>query len=78
MWTEISTPASGSAVRCAFCVYAEKQGIVELDGGHHDMTGAADRSQQSLLETAGGTILRFTSEDVINDMDAVAIGIARS
>ena len=56
----------------------EKRLIVELDGGYHDMIGEADRSRQSLLEANGWTVLRFGNEDVLNDADAVTIGIAKS
>ena len=56
----------------------DKQLIIELDGGYHDMIGEADRSRQSLLENRCWTVLRFRIEDLIKDVDAVAIGIAKS
>ena len=59
-------------------VCIDKQLIIELDGGYHDMIGEADRSRQSLLENRSWTVLRFRNEDLIKDVDAVAIGIAKS
>ena len=56
----------------------DRQLIVELDGGYHDMTGEADRSRQSSLEANGWTVLRFRNDDVIKDADAVAVAIAKS
>ena len=51
----------------------EKKLIVELDGGYHDYTGDADISRQAKLEAKGWTVIRFSNEDVLDDLDAVAI-----
>lgn len=51
--------------------------IVEIDGGYHDAVHEEDRSRQAYLEDAGWRVLRFTNEDVLDDVEAVAIGIAR-
>ncbi len=56
----------------------DRQLIVELDGGYHDMIGEADRLRQLLLEANGWTVLRFRNEDVIKDVATEATGIAKS
>ncbi len=55
-----------------------KKAIVEIDGGYHDYVYADDKSRQQKLEAAGWTVIRFSNEDVIDDVDAVAIAIART
>jgi len=55
----------------------EEQVIVEIDGGYHDWVYAEDRSRQIWLERAGWRVLRFSNEDVIADVESVAIAIAR-
>ena len=51
--------------------------IVEIDGGYHDYTFAHDKSRQQRLEKAGWHVLRFSNEDVLADVEAVAMAIAR-
>ena len=51
--------------------------IVEIDGGYHDYTYADDRSRQRRLEQSGWKVLRFSNEDVLDDVQAVAVAIAR-
>ena len=51
--------------------------IVEIDGGYHDYTYADDRSRQRRLEQSGWKVLRFSNEDVLDDVEAVAVAIAR-
>lgn len=46
--------------------------IVEVDGGYHDYQLADDLHRQQLLEKRGWTVLRFSNEDVLTDVDAVA------
>ncbi|HET8865865.1 MAG TPA: endonuclease domain-containing protein [Gracilimonas sp.] len=47
--------------------------IIEVDGCSHDHSEAQqhDEDRQHALETAGFTILRFTDEDVLKNMDSV-------
>jgi adenine-specific DNA-methyltransferase len=51
--------------------------IVEIDGGYHDYTYADDRSRQRRLEQSGWKVLQFSNEDVLDDVQAVAVAIAR-
>ncbi|MAO65891.1 MAG: hypothetical protein CL666_12930 [Balneola sp.] len=47
--------------------------IIEVDGSSHDHPRAQkkDRERQGKLEDAGFTILRFTNQDVLKNMDSV-------
>ena len=54
----------------------ELQLVIEIDGGYHEAVEASDRSRQDYLEQEGWRVLRFTNEDVIDDVEAVAIAIA--
>ncbi len=51
--------------------------IIEVDGKSHDheRAQARDREREVKLEEAGFTILRFTNEDVLTNMDAVCFHI---
>ena len=51
--------------------------IVELDGGYHDYQYENDASRQKYLEGRGGRVLRYANEDVLDDVEAVAIAIAK-
>ena len=51
---------------------------IELDGGYHDLVGEADLARQSALESFGWTVLRFENDEVLADVNSVAIGIART
>lgn len=51
--------------------------IVEIDGGYHDYLVAEDLGRQKYLENQGWKVLRFTNEEVIDDVEAVAIAIAK-
>ena len=55
----------------------ERKLIVEIDGGYHDYIYADDVSRQRKLESAGWDVIRFCNEDVLRDVEAVAIAIAR-
>ena len=52
--------------------------IVEIDGGYHDYTYEDDTHRQQYLEARGWRVLRFSNEEVIDDVEAVAIAIAKS
>ena len=51
--------------------------IVEVDGiTHHNAEAAArDRCRQAVLEAAGFTVLRFTDEDILRNINGVRIAI---
>ena len=51
--------------------------IVELDGGYHDYQYADDLSRQKFIEDQGWCAIRFSNEDVLKDLEAVAISIAK-
>jgi adenine-specific DNA-methyltransferase len=55
----------------------EERLIVEVDGGYHDYTYADDQSRQQRLEQSGWKVLRFSNEEVLDDVEAIAIAIAR-
>ncbi len=55
----------------------EKRVIVELDGGYHDYQYENDVERQAYLEQRGWKVMRFSNEDVLRDVEAVAISIAR-
>lgn len=55
----------------------EKMLVVEIDGECHNDTWEADKSRQEYLERRGWTVLRFINEDVLSDVEAVAIAIVR-
>ncbi|MEX2603046.1 MAG: endonuclease domain-containing protein [Gracilimonas sp.] len=53
--------------------------IIEVDGSSHDHEKAQerDRIREDNLKAAGFTVLRFTNEDVLKNMDAVCDRIDR-
>ena len=55
----------------------ELQCVFEIDGGYHEAVEDSDRSRQAFLEQQGWRVLRFTNEDVLDNVEAVAIAIAR-
>ncbi len=54
----------------------EQKLIVEIDGGYHDYTFQADASRQAKMENEGWEFFRVSTEDVLEDLEAVARGIA--
>ena len=50
--------------------------VVEIDGGYHDYQYEDDLGRQRYIEEKGWTVLRFSNEDVLGDVEAVAIAIA--
>ena len=50
--------------------------IIELDGGYHDYQYEQDASRQQHLEAQDWRVLRYSNEDVLEDVEAVAISIA--
>ena len=55
----------------------QRKQIVEIDGGYHDAIYEADESRQRYIERRGWDVLRFSNEDVLADVEAVGIGIAK-
>lgn len=55
----------------------EKKLVVEIDGGYHDYVHENDVTRQGKIEAAGWTVIRFSNEDILRDVEAVAIAIAR-
>ena len=55
----------------------EQDVVVELDGGYHDLQYEKDRQRQAFLESKGWLVIRFSNEEVLADVEAVAISIAR-
>ena len=55
----------------------KKDVVVELDGGYHDLQYEKDRGRQAFLESEGWKVIRFSNEEVLADVEAVAISIAR-
>jgi len=49
--------------------------VVEIDGPAHDYSVAQDAVRQRVLECLGYRVLRFTADDVLRDLDAVADAI---
>ncbi len=50
--------------------------VVEIDGGCHDEIGEADLEREAYLRKLGWNVIRFSDEEVEQDPEAVAIGIA--
>lgn len=62
---------------CVDFACVKKRTVVELDGGHHDHQDNQDCERQEFLESEGWRVVRFANEDVLTDVEAVAIWIAR-
>ena len=50
---------------------------MELDGGYHDYQYAEDLTRQKFLEDQGWSVIRFSNEDLLKDVEAVAISMAK-
>ena len=48
---------------------------IEIDGRSHDGKGNADNERQRILEQIGVRFLRFTNDDVLQDVDRVIASI---
>ncbi|MBN1851146.1 MAG: endonuclease domain-containing protein, partial [Pirellulales bacterium] len=55
----------------------EKRVIVELDGEYHDQIFHKDQHRQRWLEREGWQVIRFSNDEVLEDVEAVAIAIQR-
>lgn len=59
--------------------YCQSAGLaVEIDGESHDHRGEYDIRRQRYLESQGLTVLRVSNDDVLEDPEAVVLGIARA
>lgn len=45
--------------------------VIEVDGRHHERQRRADARRDRALEIAGYTVLRFTADEVLHELDAV-------
>jgi very-short-patch-repair endonuclease len=55
----------------------ERRLVVEVDGGYHEAVFDNDQDRQRYLERNTWTVIRFDNEDVMQDVEAVAVAIAR-
>ncbi len=55
----------------------ERRLVIELDGGYPDLQYEGDVQRQQWIETQGWSVLRFANEDVLSEVEAVAIAIAK-
>ena len=53
-----------------------KQLIVELDGGYHDSIQEEDLLRQQFIVSQGWSVVRFSNDDVLRDVDSVLFAIA--
>ena len=52
--------------------------VIELDGRSHDGRAAYDNARGQYLVREGFRVLRIDNDDVIQDMDAVLLGILKA
>jgi very-short-patch-repair endonuclease len=52
--------------------------IVEVDGYSHDTRLAHDRTRDTFLQKEGYRVLRFTNEDVMQNLEGVVVAIAQA
>ena len=52
-------------------VCCQKKLVIEVDGGIHDTQYERDQQRDQILNYRGYTVLRFTNEKVIYDIDSV-------
>ena len=55
----------------------ERMLVVEVDGAYHEATQQADASREQDLRGKGWDVIRFSNDDVLGDVEAVAIAIAK-
>lgn len=64
----------GSYVADFACV--ARKLVIEIDGGYHDFIAEKDLKRESFIKCQGWDVLRFNDEDVEEDVEVVARGIA--
>jgi len=57
---------------------AEASLIVELDGMSHEGRQGYDTKRTKFLQSLDYTVFRVTNDEVLDDVEAVAVGIARA
>jgi very-short-patch-repair endonuclease len=50
---------------------------VEIDGMSHDGQAARDEKRTAILNAQGLHVIRFTNDEVLQSLEAVAVSIAR-
>ncbi|MEZ6097461.1 MAG: endonuclease domain-containing protein [Pirellulaceae bacterium] len=55
----------------------EKRIVVELDGGYHDHVVDADRKRQRQIEAEGITVVRFSNEEVLENLEGVLVAVLK-
>ena len=56
----------------------EKRQVVEIDGGYHDYVDENDQKRQKKIEALGWKVIRFSNEDVLGDVESIAVAIAKT
>ena len=56
---------------------AGKKLVVEIDGDYHDHVGEEDLSREAFLRGLGWDVIRFSDKEVMENVEAVARGIAK-
>ena len=51
--------------------------VVEIDGDYHDHVGKEDFSREAFLRELGWDVIRFSDKEVMENVEAVARGIAK-
>ena len=51
--------------------------VVEVDGESHEGRQEADKQRQEFLEAFGYRVFRVTNDDVLKNLEGVALGIAK-
>jgi very-short-patch-repair endonuclease len=51
--------------------------VLEIDGDYHDDVGKEDLSREAFLRELGWDVIRFSDREVMEDVKAVARGIAK-
>ena len=55
----------------------ERMLVIELDGAYHDATYDADHRREKDLRRRGWDVIRFSNDEVMDDVEAVAIAFAK-
>jgi very-short-patch-repair endonuclease len=55
----------------------EQRLVVEVDGGYHEAVFDSDLAREQYLESASWKVMRIEDKDVVEDVNAVAVAIAR-
>ena len=58
-------------------VCEEKKVIIEIDGGYHDYVNTEDQVRQRELERMGWSVIRYSNDDVLMDLESVFLDLAK-